>query len=332
MADDYYQILGVPRSASQAEIHKAYRTLARKLHPDVNPDDKGAKKKFQKIQAAFETLSDAKKREMYDRYGSAYEKMGAGPQPGGPWNAGSADADFSGFEGFDFSQFSGGHGPSRGAAGPDDFADEAGPGATGFADLLGQFRRAGRRGAAERQRRGSDLVHEVTVPFQTAVLGGGIEISVSHGKGRDETISVKVPAGIEDGKKIRLRGQGQQLRGGTPGDILLTVRVAPHPFFQRRDNHLICRVPVTLGEAALGAKIDVPTPKGTVTVNVPPGTSSGTKLRVKGHGVAVKGAAAGDLLAEILIVLPDHLDQASREAIPQIEQLYASNPRSKLRW
>ena len=172
----------------------------------------------------------------------------------------------------------------------------------------------------------------MTIPFQTAILGGGIEISVGRGKGPAETLSVKVPAGIEDGKKIRLRGQGQQVRGGTPGDILLTVRVQSHPFFQRRDNNLICRVPVTLGEAALGAKVDVPTPKGTVTVNVPAGTSSGAKLRVKGHGVALKGGSAGDLLAEILIVLPEDLDEPSRDAIRRIETRYGANPRSKLRW
>ena len=134
---------------------------------------------------------------------------------------------------------------------------------------------------------------------------------------------MKIPPGIEDGKKIRIRGQGQPApRGGTPGDILITIHVAPHPCFQRRGNHCCVRVPVTLGEAAGGAKVDVPTPRGTVTLSIPPGTSSGTKLRVKGHGVAPKNGPPGDLLAEIQIVLPKQLSDADRQTIRQIDQRY----------
>ncbi|MCR4411403.1 MAG: HSP40/DnaJ peptide-binding protein, partial [Thermoguttaceae bacterium] len=145
-------------------------------------------------------------------------------------------------------------------------------------------------------------------------------------------IAVKIPPGIEDGKRIRLRGQGERTAGGAAGDLLLTVRVEPHPFFQRKGNNLIVRVPVTLAEAALGGRVDVPTPKGVVSLHVPPGTSSGQKLRVKGHGVAVKDGPPGDLLAEIQIVLPKQLDDAAREAIRQIDARHPFDPRANLRW
>ena len=171
------------------------------------------------------------------------------------------------------------------------------------------------------------------IPFVTATTGGEVQITVQRPKGKTETLAVKIPAGIEDGKKIRIRGQGQPARrGGTPGDILITIHVAPHAYFQRRGNHLLVRVPVTLGEAVGGAKIDLPTPRGTVTLSVPPGTSSGTKLRVKGHGVTPKNGPPGDLLAEIQIVLPKELSDADRQAIRQIDQRYSQDPRKDLRW
>jgi DnaJ-class molecular chaperone len=335
MAEDYYQVLGVPRNASQVDIQKAYRDLARKHHPDMNPENKeAAKKTFQKVQAAFDVLNDPKKREMYDRYGSSFETMGqGGPGGGASWRAGAGPGfGGPGFEDADFAQFFGerfggaGGGPAGG--GP--------AGGVDFGDLFSQFRRAGsgaRRTGAGRQRRGTDLAHDITIPFVTAVTGGQVDIGVTRANGKVETLGVKIPAGIEDGKKIRLRGQGEPgPRGGQAGDIFLTIHVEPHPFFQRKGNNLIVRVPTTLGEAALGARIDIPTPKGTVSIQVPPGTSSGTKLRVKGHGIPAKTGAAGDLLAEIQIVLPKQLDEASQEAIRQIDARYKQNPRGNLRW
>lgn len=328
MAEDYYKTLGVRRDASQAEIQDAYRELARKWHPDRNPDDKEAGRRFQEIQAAFDVLSDQKKRDLYDRYGSSFESMGAGgPGQGSTWR-GTAEPGF-GFqgEGFDFSQFFG-----------ERFGAQPG-GAGGFGDFFSQFRQAGAGGATRRPgqrqpRRGGDLAHELTVPFATSVTGGKAQISVRRASGKTETITVNIPPGIEDGKKIRLRGQGEPgPRGGPAGDILLQIHVAPHDQFQRRGKHLLLKVPVTLAEAALGAKIDVPTPKGMVSLRIPPATSSGTKLRVKGHGVQFNDGSAGDLLAEIQIVLPTRLDDAARQAI---EQMAAAgdqeNPRAKLRW
>jgi curved DNA-binding protein len=330
MAKDYYQTLGVRRDASQAEIQKAYRDLARKYHPDMNPDDKNAKKKFQDIQAAFDVLNDAGKRELYDRYGSSFETMGAGG-PGGAhagttWRTGPGTGPSGGFrfEDVDFSQFLG-----------ERYGAE--PGGGGFADLFEQFRQTGgrsRRGGASKAARGADIEHELSIPFTTSITGGEATIAIGRQSGKVETLAVKIPPGIEDGKKIRLRGQGEPAsRGKKPGDVLLTVRVSPHACFQRRGNHLHLTVPVTLAEAALGAKIDIPTPKGAVSLRIPPAASSGTKLRVKGMGVPARGdTPAGDLLAEVQIVLPKDLDEPSREMIRKIQERYPQEPRATLRW
>ncbi len=326
MAEDYYSTLGVSKNASQAEIQKAYRELARKYHPDMNPNDKSAKKKFQEVQAAFDVLNNPEKREMYDRYGSSFETGGAGQPRGGysyTWSPGQGGPGPGGFsaEDIDLGQFFG-----------ERFGQE-GPGG-GFGDIFGQFRRAAgkTRKTAGQPARGQDVVQEIEIPFATSVTGGEVQLVVQRPAGKSETITVKVPAGIEDSKKIRVRGQGMPgPRGGAPGDILLTVRVAPHPFYHRRGNQLHVRVPVTLGEAVAGAKVDVPTPRGVVSVSVPANTSSGAKLRVKGHGVAPKNGTAGDLIAEIQIVLPK-LSEQDRQTIREIDQRYSQHPRAELRW
>ncbi len=328
MAEDYYKTLGVRRDASQEEIQAAYRELARKYHPDLNPDDKTAKKRFQEVQAAFDVLGNSEKREMYDRYGSSFETMGAGgaggPGGGPYWQANRGPAGGGGFsfEDVDLSQFFG-----------ERFGEEP---AGGFADLFSQFRRQApgtTRGGTRGARRGQDFQEEITIPFQTAVTGGEIDVALQREPGQFETIRVKIPAGIEDGKKIRLRGQGgKPPRAGRAGDLLLVVRVASHPHFTRRGNHLHVRVPVTLAEAAAGAKVDVPTPGGTVSLRVPVGTSSGTKLRIKGHGVVGKDGTRGDLIAEIQVMLPPHLDDESLEMIRKIDARHPSSPRAELRW
>lgn len=325
MDDDYYSILGVSRSASAAEIQKAYRTLARKNHPDTNPDDPSLTDKFQKIQRAYEVLNDPKKRELYDRYGSSFETMGPGGPGGGPQSTWTTSG-LGGFDDLDLSQF---------------FGEKYGPGAGGggFAEMFKQFRAggteagAGGPSAGRTARRGEDIASEVTIPFNTAVTGGEVELSVKRRSGKVETIRVRIPAGIEDGKRIRLRGQGEAgPKRGTPGDILLTVHVAPHPFFSRRGPHLDVKVPVTLAEAAVGAKIELPTPKGTVQLTIPPGTSSGSKLRLKGFGIQRKNESAGDLFAEVLIVLPKPLDEETRRLIQEIDGRHRQDPRRELKW
>jgi curved DNA-binding protein len=322
MAEDYYDTLGVKRDASQADIQKAYRDMARKYHPDLHPDDKSAKKKFQQVQKAFEVLNDASKREMYDRYGSSFEQMGAGGPQGNPWAGGQPGGPGgASYEDIDLSQLFG-----------ERFGEES---AGGFGDIFNQFRRAGKRGKrAAEPSRGNDLETEMTIPFNTAITGGEVQLSVQRHDGRVETISVKIPPGVEDGKKVRVRGQGEPGPGGGPaGDIIIKIRVATHPYFTRRDRHLQLRLPITLAEAALGAKVDVPTPWGAVALRIPASTSSGKKFRVKGHGIRTKGGEDGDLYAETQIVLPSKLDEESLELIRQLDAHQPTpNPRSELRW
>jgi DnaJ-class molecular chaperone len=331
MAEDYYKTLGVSRNASQADIQKAYRDLARKYHPDMNPDDKSATKKFQQIQQAFDVLNNPEKREMYDRYGSSFETMGAGGAGGprgGPWGAApGGGAEFHGGPGgftaddVDFSQL---------------FGERFGEGTSGgLGDIFSHFRRAASGGAARGagRRRGADLVHELQIPFNTSITGGEVQVMVQRAADKTETILVKIPPGIEDGKKIRIRGQGEPASGrSTPGDILITIHVAPHPCFSRRGNNLQVRLPLTLAEAGLGTKADVPTPSGTVALTIPPGTSSGTKFRIKGHGVVSGHTAPGDLLVEAQIVLPKRLDETDRQFLEQFDQRHPLNPRQNLRW
>jgi DnaJ-class molecular chaperone len=317
MAIDYYATLGVPRSASQEEIQKAYRKMARKYHPDMNPDDATAKKKFQEVQAAYEVLSDEEKRKRYDQFGADFESVGAGGAPRGwRYTTTTGPQTFP----FDLDEMFGGEQP-----------DVSGGG--GFADIFKQFSR-GRGGRREaRPARGADLKHELTVPFATAVLGGEAALTIRRGSGDVETLRVKIPAGIDDGKRIRLRGQGEPGIGEAPaGDILLTIHVSPHPHFRRTGNRLDVRVPVTLAEAALGAKIDVPTPQGTISLTVPPNTSSGKRLRIKGHGVRAANQPPGDLFAEIQIVLPENLTDAERQQLADISKRYPQSPRAELRW
>jgi DnaJ-class molecular chaperone len=314
MAEDYYEILGVGRKASQAEIQKAYRKLARKHHPDMNPDDRKAAEQFKKIQEAYDVLNDPQKREMYDQYGNAFESMGGGAGPhwhtyrGGP----------EGFQDVDFGQV---------------FGQSGEGGFGGFEEILRQF-------AGGRQRRrpsprwpGADLQHSLHIPFNTSITGGQAQLSVRRGSGEIETITVKIPAGIEDGKKIRLRGQGEPSpSGGPPGDLLITVHVAQHPLFRRRGNDLEVSVPVTLAEAALGASIDVPTPQGEISLKIPPGTSGGKRLRVKGMGAPGPSGTKGDLYAEIQIVLPKSMDEESLELIRQLDRRHPLKPRADLKW
>ena len=315
MSEDYYKTLGVQRTASEEEIVKAYRDLARKHHPDLNPDDDQAKKKFQEVQNAFDVLSDKQKREMYDRYGSAYESVGSGHAGPQGWPGG---------------------GPAGGAGVNIDLEDLFGGGTGGgFADLFKQF--GGRGGSGRSQRntpqRGSNIEHQLTVPFTTAVLGGEAQIAIRRGDGQVETLQVKIPAGIEDGKKIRLRGQGEPSpNGGPAGDILIKVHAAEHPYYRRQGKRLEVRVPITLSEAISGAKIDLPTPHGTVTVTVPPGTSSGRKLRIKGQGVKPVNGSPGDLMTEIEIRLPEHIEEGDRESLEEIFGKYTINPRAELKW
>jgi DnaJ-class molecular chaperone len=317
MAQDYYQTLGLSKSASAEEIQKAYRKLARKYHPDLNPDDKAAQQKFKDIQLAYDTLNDAEKRKMYDQFGPEYERAQQSPFRGG------------GTGGFE-QVFGGG-------AGPGGFQFEGDLG-----DLLRQFTGGGggtgRPGRSRTPTKGRDLSIEHTIPFNTAVLGGEASISIQRG-GKMESLQVKIPPGVETGRKIRLRGQGEAAhKGGPQGDLIVTLNVASHPFFKRTGQNLELRLPITLGEAVKGATIDLPTPDGTVALRIPPGSSSGRRLRVKGQGVHSTDGIAGDLFVELQIKLPEHLaagselSEATSRSIEQLESLYSGSERRKIVW
>jgi len=318
MEEDYYKVLGVERSATPAAIKKAYRELAAKFHPDANPD-KRAKQRFQQIQKAYDVLSDADKRAAYDQFGPAFEQMEAGG-PQGAWRTtGGHGPEFGDI---DFNQFFGGQAPGGGTAG-------------GFDEIFRHFAQGSQgprnaRGGRKGGHRGGDVTHEVEIPFQTAVQGGEVRLNLRRPGGKAETIEVKIPAGIEEGKAIRLRGQGET--APMPGDLLLTIRIAPHPHFTRRGADLLVRIPVTLGEAALGAKVDVPSPWGTIAVKVPAGTSSGRRLRIKGHGIRREGKPEGDLYVELMIVLPAALDDTSIELVRKFAEHNAHSPRGEVSW
>jgi DnaJ-class molecular chaperone len=326
MSEDYYKVLGVSRGATADEIQKSYRKLAKKYHPDLNPEDKAAQKKFKEVQQAYDVLSDEKKRKLYDQFGPEFENVakGGGPQ----WSSQVPP----GYQDFDFAQAFGGGRGGGGEGVPPDLEELlrqfTGGGGGGF-EFGGQpTRRRGRRAAQP----GADVQHEVEIPFRTAVMGGEVSLRVVRND-KSETLTVKIPAGIDDGKTIRLRGQGEPSpNGGPAGDLLVTVRSAGHPVFRRDGLDLIAKVPVTLAEAALGAKVDVPTPQGEIALKVPPGTSSGTRLRAKGQGIRKSDGTVGDLYAEILIEIPKELDAQSAELIRQLDSRQRINPRADLAW
>ncbi|MEQ8786844.1 MAG: J domain-containing protein [Pirellulaceae bacterium] len=319
MDDDYYKTLGISRNATPEDIQKAYRKMARKYHPDMNPDDESAKKQFQDVQRAYEVLNDPEKREMYDRYGSSFESVGAGGAGGGAWRTQTGGGP-QGFQDVDFSElFGGGYGGGGG----------------GFDDIFRQFRQggAGPRQAPRRPQRGADLRHEVTVPLRTIVQGGKVHLSVRQPSGKVEPIEVKIPAGLPEGRPLRVRGKGEPSpTGGEPGDILLTVKVEPHSHFSRHGDNLDVKLPITVSEAVLGGKVDVPTPHQTVSLTIPPMSSTGKRLRLKGQGIKRDSGESGDLYVELQIVLPPSMDDDSLELVRKLNEKQTFNPRSDLKW
>jgi DnaJ-class molecular chaperone len=330
MAEDHYQTLGVSRTASAEDIRKAYRELARKYHPDLHPDDEAAKAKFKQVQAAFDVLNDPSKREMYDRYGSSFEGVGAGG-PGGGWSGGP----FPG-GGFPGGGFPGGGFPGSGGGSAEIDLESLFGGAGGFEQLFGGGKRPGGQRGRRRpaQAAGADVSARIEIPFQLAIDGGKTDVRIDR-EGTTETISVTIPQGLPDGARMRLRGQGRPGTGGGPaGDLLLEVGVAAHPLFRRDGDTLELTLPITLAEAIEGAKVDVPTPWGTIALRIPPHTSGGRKLRAAGMGVRHTNGARGDLIAEVPLVLPDGADAAALERLLEAARAAqpAVSPRAHLRW
>jgi DnaJ-class molecular chaperone len=306
-ADDYYQILGVSKTASREEIQKAYRQLARKYHPDFNQNDpKGAKEKFQKVQEAFDVLGNQEKRQVYDRFGVSPDQMGSGGGQGPfQWSFGGGTpgrkANFK-FDNLDdiMHMFGGG----LGSATPDEFF-----------------------GAGLRPSRGRDIEQTLTIPFTLSITGGKTDVRVGG-----QAVSVTIPAGIVDGKKIRLPGLGKTDSSGGSGNLLLTIQVEEHPCFSRRGSNLYVDVPISLKEAVFGTKIDIPTPKGNVTLTVPASASSEMKLRIKQCGVISATGESGDLFAILQIVLPKNWSDADKALLEQLQAEPAEPVRSKLQW
>ena len=318
---DFYEVLGVPRDATADQIKKAYRALARKYHPDVNPGDKTAEAQFKEAQNAYDILSNSEKKAAYDRYGhAAFEGMaaaGAGPRVNASeWTSRFGD---SGYETIDFSEF---FGPSAGGS----RATEGGGGI--FEDLIGRMR----GGRSAEPRVGHSVQAELTVPFLTAVRGGETTIDVKRATGHHESLVVKIPAGVDTGAKLRLKGQGEPgPKGAPPGDLTITIKVEPHPYFKREVGNLSVEVPISVGEAVLGAKVDVPTLDGSKSVPIPAGSSSGQRLRLKGQGVPASGGKpAGDLFVVLKVVVPRTVDEESRKLIEDFQARNPSNPRAGL--
>jgi len=294
MPRDYYEVLGVKRDASEAEIKSAYRKLARKYHPDRNPGDKQAEENFKEVQGAYDVLSEKEKRAQYDRFGFQGENGPGGGGAGGPfrWGAGPEHVDVQGMD--------------------PEAAEELlrgifGGGLCGMGDVFGRTA----RGAGGRTRRPrpaepeAETEHEITIPFLTAAEGGSIDLNINGQQG-----SVRIPAGVEDGQVIRVPAP-------SGGRVRLKLRIEPHPYFKREGKDVVLEVPLSLPEAVLGTKVDVPTLAGErLTVKVPPGTSSGSRLRLRGRGIQ-----GGDQFIETKVVVPAPKDERSRELIEEFARL-----------
>jgi molecular chaperone DnaJ len=373
---DYYELLGVPRKASAKDIRAAYRKLARKYHPDLNPGDKSAEEKFKQIQEAYEVLSDTKKRQMYDQFGFNVPGPG-GPGPGAAYG-GAAPEDIH----FDFGGF--------------DFGGAPGAGGTSFRDLFSQFFRGATaaRPGPEREP-GTDLEYQIDITFAEAMHGAVKKLSFTRldvcnmcrgagvapgdekvcptcngsgqvtqvsgkmrfqitcsrcggsgrlrtlcrncgGEGRVqrvETLDVRIPPGAQTGSRVRVAGRGNAgTGGGPPGDLYIITNVQPHPFFERRGDDLYTVVPVTVSEASLGAKVEVPTIDGRAQVRIPPGTNSGKRLRLREKGApsARQPGKRGDQIVEVQVVVPKPEDERVRNLLKELSKLDQEDPRREL--
>ena len=318
MADrDFYKILGVSREASPQEIKKAYRQLAKELHPDRNPDDKESEERFKDVSAAYAVVSDVEKRKLYDQFGEMGLREGFDPEA---YQAATQGA--GGFGGFDFGDIFGG--AARGGGGQAGRHVEF-----DFEDLFGG-RGPGRGAYVRAPQRGADIGSEVTIDFRDAVLGCTRELSLRSAEG-ERTLKVRIPAGVRNEGKIRLRGQGGLgAHGGPAGDLVLKVKVRKHPYFSMRGKQLHVRVPVTPLEAYAGTKVTVPTPEGSVQLSIPAGSQNGSKLRLRGKGIQQKNKPKGDLIAHLEIVMPAGQSDEVEEALKTVEEAFDADPREGL--
>jgi molecular chaperone DnaJ len=382
---DYYATLGVSRSAKPEEIRKAYRRLARKYHPDVNPGNKASEEKFKQLSEAYEILGDEKKRKIYDQYGFYSDNIPpGGPPPGASTGAGAPGVDFSGF---DFSNFNN----------VDTETEKRGGFGEGFRDIFSQlFSRAGRREEEEEgPQKGSDIEYQMHLGFWDAIRGTQVRITIGRqetcptcngtgsaggapitcpacggtgkttrqagtmrftvtcpecgGRGRQrrscqacggtgfirkpESFEVRIPPGVDTGSRVRVPGKGNAgVQGGAAGDLYIVTEVEPHPIFERKGDNIYVKVPVTVSEAALGAKVEVPTLVGPSTIKIPPGTQSGQKLRLREKGApSLRGDARGDEFVEVQVVVPRVGDERTKEILRELARLNPEDPRQELK-
>ena len=338
---DYYETLGVPRTASEGDIKKAFRKLAREFHPDVAKNKKQAEEKFKEINEAYEVLSDPAKRKRYDELGANWQS-GADFRPPPGWESSGRGRNSAGGGGYDF-QFDG--------TGFSDFFEQffgsrGGRGATGFG-------RGGFGEEAMSAERGQDIEGDIMVTLEEAMRGSVRSVSVRHAVACDqcggtgqrnrracqvcsgtgqvaktETYQVKVPAGVTEGQRLRIAGRGEAgVGGGAAGDLYLRVRLARHPDFEVEDHNLIYEAEVAPWEAVLGANISVPTLNGNVSIKVPPGTQNGQKLRVRGRGLPQRGGGNGDLIVATRVEVPKRVTEAERKLWEQLAQESRFSPR-----
>ena len=337
MAKDFYQTLGVARDADEKAIKSAYRKLAREFHPDVNPNNPNAEAKFKEISQAFQVLSDADKRKLYDQWGEDYDKIppgytgGPGPSSGGYGGYPSASAS-GGYPGIDFEellrqaqQAQGGRTTNFPGGSRVEYNTGSGSGAQEdagglFNEIFGNFRN---RGAARGAQRGGDVEQPVEISLGEAARGTQrrLNLVIRSEDGREEKrdVTVKIPIGVKDGARVKVSGKGASSTGGGPnGDLFLKVNVQADPFWKRDGNNLRIEVPVTFAEAALGAQIPVPTMEGSVTLKIPAGTQSGQTFRLSGRGIAPKSGAAGDELVTVKVAVPRELNERQRYLVEQL--------------
>ena len=320
---DYYQILGVPRGAADDEIKRSYRRLAKQYHPDVNKGDKAAEERFKGISEAYSVLSDKEKRKQYDMFGSGAFQGGFDPSQAYreyKWSTGD------GPEGFRYNASEGGQGFDGVDLG-DIFGDIFGMG--------GMNRQAGRKGPGQRARpktgpvKGTDTFLSLDVDFKEAITGMSTRLSIMRGESVDK-ITVKIPAGVDNGSKVRVSGKGHPgLNGGPPGDLYLNIRVRSDKIFWREGADIFTELPISIYEAILGAKVDVPTIDGSAKMTVPSGTASGQKFRLKDKGAPVLGkkGTKGDQFVIVRIVLPEKIDSETKKVVEELAKKYPYNPR-----
>ncbi|WP_088894200.1 DnaJ C-terminal domain-containing protein [Leptolyngbya ohadii] len=320
---DYYAVLGVNKTASADEIKQAFRRLARKYHPDVNPGDKSAEAKFKEVNEAYEVLSDTEKRRKYDQFGQYWNKVGTGGA------AGSPNVDFGGF---DFSQYGnfdefindllGKFGGAGGApGGRRTYTYRTSPGSSGYGGYgdYGDFSTSANVP--------TDL--EATLTLSLSEAYHGVQKSLRVG---NEDIKVRIPAGAKPGSRMTIRGKGQvNPYNQQRGNLYLTVQVQPHPFFKFEGDNLTCEVPIAPDEAVLGASIEVPTPDGNVTINIPAGIRSGQTLRLRGKGWQNPKGERGDQMVRVIIVPPTNLSPVEQQAYETLRDNRSTDPRSQLK-